>query len=515
MVDEEVPWVDPFPAPDAWGQTTGPGAPSVSFSEDDLFEHCAYLQGDPLRSADHHNLAVMYDGYLIMPWAPEDGVQRADWQACGMTEPPSPEQPGTLATCEGVFGGGISVFDMSEPCAPVKVGEGWSPWMRESHTLAFSTVGDRTYMAVDFLDVDGSGGVGFWDMTDLTAPVWAGQIRVPDHHYPDSYTRLTLSVFWQGPYVYASTATVGVHVIDATDPTQPTLAAFIDVDGPHQVGSFHVFGNLAMSSSAGLNRTVLMDMSDPLVPAPVFGGDFYTTNPQGRPAPYYFANLGSEWALFAHSPAGGGGPLLYDITDPTVPTRVAAATHELGEGGYIFQHEDLLFQGESSFGAVYDIRDPSSPVEVGVFSLEGDLDTVTPVGQIAIVSVDERAAPGQASAVVPWSAEPDTRGPRPGMTSPTDGATFQALTSRIGVVFDEMLEPVSVFEGSFRVSDPEGGKVAGHLQVQENVVNFTPAALLAPSTTYTVTIPAGGIVDVSGNPTEDETVWSFTTGKGG
>ncbi|MCB9682879.1 MAG: Ig-like domain-containing protein [Alphaproteobacteria bacterium] len=509
--DDTVQDTEPaWPEPDAWGPTHGPGAPRIAFDEADLFEACAYLQGDPTRSADHHNLVVMYDGYVLMPWAPEDGIKRLDWEACGMDAPPTPEAPGDVADCEGVFGGGITFWDFSDPCAPTKVGEGWTPWMRESHAIGLSTVAGRTYAAVDFLAYDGSGGVGFWDITDVTAPVWVSQVAVPNHHYPDSYTRLTLSTFWQGPYVFASTASNGVFVIDASDPLNPTVADQITFEGIHVAGTFHVWGNTAMSSSAGISRTILMDVSDPLDAQPIFGGTFDTRNSEGRIAPYYFANVGSHWGLYAHSPAGGGGPLVYDLTDPEVPTLVAAATNDRGEGGYIFQHGDFLFEGESTFGTVYDFSDPSAPTAIGEFALQGDLDTVTPLGNVAVLSVDERSNPGQASSVVPWATEPDAIPPHAGMTSPHDGAVNQAVTSRIGVVFDEMVEPVSVFAGSFRVRADDGEHVEGSFNVQENIVNFTPAAPLREGVTYTVTIPSGGIVDLSGNPVDAETTFGFT-----
>ena len=98
------------------------------------------------------------------------------------------------------------------------------------------------------------------------------------------------------------------------------------------------------------------------------------------------------------------------------------------------------------------------------------------------------------------------------MTSPRNGDTFAALTSRIGLSFDEMVEPKSVFAGSFRVTDNDGWPVAGSFSAQENLVNFTPSEPLQDSTTYVVTVPAGGITDFFGNPTETELTFRFSTG---
>ncbi|MND05816.1 hypothetical protein D3C83_268290 [compost metagenome] len=43
-------------------------------------------------------------------------------------------------------------------------------------------------------------------------------------------------------------------------------------------------------------------------------------------------------------------------------------------------------------------------------------------------------------------------------------------------------------------------------------MNFTPDAPLEPDTTYVVVLPAGGIADVSGNPSSTELRWRFSTG---
>ena len=87
-----------FPDPTDWS-TRGPGGPSVPFIEADLLSHCAYLTGGP-EDHEHHNLVVMHDGYLLMPWAPEDAS------------------------------GGITFFEFDDPCNPTKIGESYDAGMR-------------------------------------------------------------------------------------------------------------------------------------------------------------------------------------------------------------------------------------------------------------------------------------------------------------------------------------------------------------------------------------------------
>jgi hypothetical protein len=272
---------------------------------------------------------------------------------------------------------------------------------------------------------------------------------------------------------------------------------------------------VALVASAGTARTMVVDLSDPVQPDPFPDGTFDVTDASETITNYYFSNLGGTHAWFARKQSGGGF-IAYDITglrpDDYTPPQWSAQLHTPdGSGGYVFQSEDHLFVGDSNFGSVYDITDLTAAVEVGRFQLQGDLDTVSPVGNVAMVSVDSGSAPGQATAVMPWRADPDIRGPRVGFHSPGDGEVFVATTGRVGAVFDEMVERKSVFSGSFRVADEEGWPVSGVFNVQESVVNFTPDEQLEQGT-YTVTIPAGGITDVSGNPTEEEFSWQFATG---
>lgn len=473
-----------FPAPDDWGELTGPGGPAVSFGDDALLASCSYLDGSELDQ-DHHNLVVMHDGYLVLPWAPE-------WSD-----------------------GGLSFFEFDDPCAPVKVGEAFSDELRESHTMGFVARGERTYTALDYhgglIDGEFAGGVQIWDVTDATAPAVVSSLALPGYVYPDAYARVSLATSWQGDFIWVSGCDNGFWVVDASDPHEPRLAHQYTFDPPLRVGAVHLIGDLAMVSGAEGARTVLMDASDPLAPVPFAGGEFEVSDGTGEVRDYYFANLGGEYALFARKESGGGF-IAYDISDPSAPTWASEFTNSDGNGGYVFRQHDTLFVGESNFAGIYDFSDRDAPVELGRGLLTGDLDTATPVGNVVILAVDEDAVPDQASAVVPWTAEPDSRPPRVELHRPPDGALWVARSSSVGLSFDEMVELRSVFEGSFRVSDEQGQRVEGSFGVQENVVHFTPTEPLAENSTYLVTVPAGGIVDLNGNATDEELSFRFSTG---
>lgn len=472
----EVVQLDALPAPDDWS-IRGPGGPSASFDAAELLQPCAYLNGNE-DSAEHHNLVVMHDGWLLFPWAPEDG------------------------------GGGITFFDISDPCDPQKVGEVWNDGMRETHTLATGRVGDREYLAVDWQIADDVGGIGFFDITDPTDPQWVSQLELPGYSYPDAYFRVALSTTWVGDRLYVAAGLLGIITVDVSDPLQPVIVA-TEAEVGHVVGTFHVIGNIGLSSSAGIARFITYDIGDP---------DDWTVLSDQQVGSiedplenFYFSNVGGEYMLFARKD-NGGGPIVYDLRDPAAPSRVGEYHSEDGDGGYVFRHGDLLFQGESNFGAIYDFSDPTAITELGRMQLEGDLDTVTPIGNVAVVSVDEKGEPLQATGIFPWATQPDADPPAVKLSNPADGDTWAPVTGNIGISLDELLEPRSVHAGSFRVWDQDGNAVPGRFYVMEAVANFVPDEPLAADTTYWVEVPAGGIADSSGNPTDQAFRFAFSTG---
>lgn len=468
--------LDTLPDPGDWS-VRGPGGPSQTYTADQLLEPCAYLNGGE-ETAEHQNLVVMHDGHLLFPWAPEDG------------------------------GGGISFFDVSDPCDPVKVGEAYSATMRESHTLATGWVDGREYLAVDHHVSNTQGGIGFFDITDPTAPEWVGSLDLPGYNYPDAYFRVALSTTWLGDRLFVAAGLLGVFTVDVSDPSSPVILDQV-TDPGHIVGTFHVVGDTAISSSAGLARVILYDIADP--DDWEVRQDFNLATEDEPQANFYFANLGGEYALFARK-NNGGGPIALDVTDPDAPFVAGHYKSPDGEGGYVFRHNDVLFQGESNHAALFDFTDPAAITELERFDLEGDLDTVVPIGNVIFASVDEKGDPGKATGVFPWAEAPDTRAPTVKWHRPADGQSWVAPTTAIGLSLDEMVEPRSAHAGSIRVWTDDGAAVPGRLYVMEAAVNFVPDAPLPDDSTVWVEVPAGGLADTSGNPTVETVRFAFSTG---
>ena len=473
-----------YPEPDAHPPNVGPGGPAVVFTPEDLYLDCAYLDGGT-GDIDHHNLVVMFDGYLMMPWAPEWGS------------------------------GGLSFFDISDPCAPQVLSHTPAPDMRETHATGLTQVGDRWYAVVSSkragLSIEG--GILIWDVTNVAAPEVVAKLYLPGHLYPDAYARVVLSVAWQAPYIYVGGADNGVYIVDASDPTSPELVGQYGFEPTLRVGQVNVVGNMLIATAAEGPRTGLLDISVPEFPQPIAGGDFEIVDGTGMIRESYFSNIGGGYVFYAIK-NGAGGMLMVDIHDPGSPT-LAGYYDSGGNGGYVFAKDELAFVGESSFASIYDVSDPSAISQVVTLSLTGDLDTATPIGNVVVLSVDDEADTNQASAIAPYATEVDTRPPRVTWSVPEDGTTGLPVSARVGVTFSEMVDVKSAWLGSVRLyrTDDAGEviPVEGHISVQENVVNFAPVNALDPATTYTFEIPAGGVADYNGNRVEEAFSLSFTT----
>jgi len=481
---------DPYPEPGAFPPSHsnhGPGGPTQDFPAEQVGIECAALDGglpgdlgddETHDTFDHHNLVVMFDGYLVMPWAPEFGLNA-----------------------------GVTFYDFSDPCAPLAIASVQADEMRESHSLGFSNVGDRWYMVTDQMAGLSNGGVLFWDVTDPADIKVVSKLEVPGFFYPDSYQRVTLSVFWQAPWVYVAGADNGVYVIDASDPLNPVLATQYKFDPVLRAGQVQAVGNLLMVSAAEGKRTALLNIAKPDFPQPIAGGEFQVSRES------YFSNVAGGYAFYAPK-EGGGGIIIHDIHDPTNPTPVADYSSG-GNGGYVFVKDQYAFMGESDFATIYDLTDMAAPTEMMKMNLEGDLDTVTPIANVAVLSVDDKAAKDRGSIVVPWQAAADTTPPTVTWVYPPDGAIDLPSVSRIGVTFNEMVDVKSAWAGSVRLyetgTDPAVTRVDGDVSVGENIVNFSPRELLRPGVEYTLEIPAGGIRDYSGNVIVTPFTSSFKT----
>lgn len=96
---------------------------------------------------------------------------------------------------------------------------------------------------------------------------------------------------------------------------------------------------------------------------------------------------------------------------------------------------------------------------------------------------------------------------------PDINATDVALNTVITANFSEAINSASVSGSTFQLRDAANNLVAATVTKATSQISLTPAAPLANSTTYTLTIIGGpsGIKDAAGNPLASDYSWSFTT----
>lgn len=107
------------------------------------------------------------------------------------------------------------------------------------------------------------------------------------------------------------------------------------------------------------------------------------------------------------------------------------------------------------------------------------------------------------------AAVPDTTPPTVSSHTPASGQSGVAAGSAVAMAFSEPMDAASVAAG-FALSSG-GTPVAGTLAYIGQAAVFTPAAALAPQTTYVATLRRTA-TDLAGNGLPADYVWAFTTG---
>jgi DNA-binding beta-propeller fold protein YncE len=450
---------------------SGPGLPNLVYPPNELFRIVATI------GSGNHGHSTMHDGWLA--------VFKSDV--------------------------GVDFFDIANPYRPVLVQSitaGMDP--SEPHTFAQTTAwgGKHVVMA---RGPGGLGGTGFaiWDWSDIFAPRRVVQFTLPG--VPGGYAS---GVFWiavQAPYIYVPTGSLGLHIVDARNPASPVVVNKVPktaTGGFNAVLAFVVGNMLILADSDNGTGFARLDISDPVNPVLLHS----TTNVE---IPYGAQVNGGKLLVAAVSgcvscPGGNNGSLHVHDIGPTSFPQVNTAPLPSRGGSVVMQDEIAHVAASAAYVKIDTSTYPSYTV-LGTTPDPfpgGDFDWVTPMGNLVILGDDQ----GFGTQIVPHQSLPDDTGPTVTMVVPQNGATDQALTTRVGITMSDMIALESIDRDSFMVRPVGGTPLLGSYSNQFGIVNFAPEQPLQPGTTYEVVVPAGGMRDFAGNAVPATFISRFSTG---
>jgi hypothetical protein len=216
----------------------------------------------------------------------------------------------------------------------------------------------------------------------------------------------------------------------------------------------------------------------------------------------------------------------YDLSSKNSIPLMAQSGNPGGNGGYCMFQDGWLLAGASEDFAKLDARSRNSLpiVGTGTSGISGrDEDFATQLGNLVFVGSDHHSGSG----ILVHDTVADFKGPEVNMVNPAPLAVKQALTSRVGLTFTDLLDIPSANSATILVYPvgPNPVPLKGTYSHQFSIVNFTPDQPLLPNTTYEILVPKGGVKDQSLNPnailfrsrfstgaTVDTTTGGLTTG---
>jgi hypothetical protein len=480
---------DPLPPPDTFAEPTdAPGlrgrAPAALFDQSELMEPCAFLEGSAGGDGAHHTAAA-YRGHLVLPWA----VRTESYLARG---------------------GSLDLYELESPCEPTLVGSGSDPAIGATTAIGLAHLREDDDHAGDWavtshVGTDGELGVRIWDLSAPESPAVVAALELPD--VPATGPG---GLFWQFPWLWVAAGSHGVYLIDTTDPTSPVIAGQTLLGAGLVADELTAIGNLLLVTGVGSDRATFLDISDPLDPIAIAGGTFTVTDATGTPEATLGATLVGDHVAFSRY-EGGGGVLMWEVSDPGAPAWAGEIDLPDTGGGRIAAHDGYLLMGSSTTVNVLEVRDPTDPDLDDTAELTGIVEALVPWGNIALATATSGANHGESTAILPWTQQPDTTGPDVLRIDPPDGATGVAPTARLGIAFNEAIEPSSVFAGSIRLYAEDETPIEGWGNAQGTIASYTPYKDLVPGTRYRIEIRAEGVTDVLGNPVAATVTSTFTT----
>ncbi len=216
-----------------------------------------------------------------------------------------------------------------------------------------------------------TGGLTVFDVSNPAAPVLETRISQPTDNYWNG-------VWAKGNALYVASANSGVVVFDISNPASPQLLKSLP-SGRGQIDVHTVFVEgerlYAMSPSPS-PRTLIFDIQQPLEPRLL--GEYAEPGAATDPrVGFPHDALAFEGMLYINH--WSSGYLMVDVRDPENPKKVGtytypyATSHANAVGK--FGDRRIAFEGGESWGAhlrVLDVTDPAQPKRLGEYKLEAN-----------------------------------------------------------------------------------------------------------------------------------------------
>ncbi len=312
-----------------------------------------------------------------------------------------------------------------------------------------------------------------------------------------------------------TTSPVVVDFSEAMDPASITTSTFFVMPSPSgaaAAGTINVTNASATFTPAGLAPTTQYVVT-------VLGGASGVKDVAGN----------ALFATYTFTFTTGTGvdttpPVVSSISPANGATGVAVAAPVVVTFSEAVQSASInttTFQLVTSIG---------SNVVGGTVSSGGDTATFTPVVRLAPLTQYTALVAGGTSGVkdlagnamstdfiFSFTTAADTTAPTVIATGPGGGATGVGTNSTVAVTFSEPMAGATITTGTVKLATTAGGTpVSGAVGASGTWASFAPAAALAPSTQYTLTVTGGtaGVTDLAGNALAGDYTFDFTTGSG-
>jgi hypothetical protein len=401
--------------------------------------------------------------------------------------------------------GSFHFYDIKDPRNPKLLNTlGGTPEtndLRELHAMPVATIGGK-----DITVFPTTSGIRFFDFTDPMNPAPVGSLTLAGANGGD-YDNANWMLSWAWPYVYVGSTGNGIFIVDATNPSKPSLVKRVTTGemGNFRIGPTYAAGNYAVVLNMDQSPThvSVLDVGTPTAP-------FLLTTGSTTINLYSAVVIGDR----IYGP-GTNGDYAFMKWSPTAIGMVASKKSGSDRGGYCTYQSGAVICGQSSEGyKKWSVQDEANITQVGHGTdpngVGGDFDFATILGNLVYLGNDH----GTGAALIPHQMAPDTTAPAVIKVYPNDQDVKQSLSTRVTIFFTEDIDLGTVNPTSIIVRKSGGVAALDGVFSKSsfNAISFGARAPLEANTTYEVVIPAGGLKDLVGNTLATAVTSRFSTG---